>query len=352
MISFNLNCIMQLKQFYDIATKVRNRKRCYYFWWSTWPLRLTSVYVLRWTLHLKSSNKLPNNSIPFHFFHKISERSVQTIVSYADVFYIIFTPEQSWFRMKQRWSSFEKSRTFPLEGHTNFDCSVYDINTLRPRQNGRHFADDTFNRIFMNENVKISINVSLKFVPKGLNNNIPALVQIMAWRRPGDKPLSEPMIVRLPTHICVAYICVARPQWVLIDLTPSVADQHRSGTLRARQNGRHFADDTLERIFLNEHICISIEISLKFVPKGPISNMPVLVQIMALRRLGDKPLSEPMIVRLLKHICATRPQWVNHHSMNQVPQHMYCFTNITLITGSNDAYAESNRAFARHPSSS
>ena len=78
------------------------------------------------------------------------------------------------------------------------------INTLRPRQNGRHFADDTFKRIFM-ENV----NISLKFVPKGLINNIPALVQIMAWRRRGDKPLSEPMMVRLPTHICVT-----RPNWV------------------------------------------------------------------------------------------------------------------------------------------
>ena len=40
-------------------------------------------------------------------------------------------------------------------------------------------------------------------------NNIPALVQIMAWRRPGDKPLSEPMMFSLPTHICIT-----RPQWV------------------------------------------------------------------------------------------------------------------------------------------
>ena len=58
------------------------------------------------------------------------------------------------------------------------------INTLRPRQNGRHFADDTFKRIFMNESVRISINISLKFVPKCLINNTPAWVQIMAWRRP------------------------------------------------------------------------------------------------------------------------------------------------------------------------
>ena len=81
------------------------------------------------------------------------------------------------------------------------------INTLRPRQNGRHFADDTFKRIFVNENVKILIEISLKFVPKGPINNIPALVQIMAWRRPGDKPLSERMMVSLLTHICVT-----RPQ--------------------------------------------------------------------------------------------------------------------------------------------
>ena len=80
---------------------------------------------------------------------------------------------------------------------------MYLYNTLRPRQNGRHFADDTFSRIFVNENVTISIKFSLQFVPKGPINNIPALVQIMAWRRPGDKPLSGPMMVRLPTHICV-----------------------------------------------------------------------------------------------------------------------------------------------------
>ena len=42
----------------------------------------------------------------------------------------------------------------------------------------------------------------LKFVPKGQMNNILALVQIMAWRRPGDKPLSEPMMVNSPTHLC------------------------------------------------------------------------------------------------------------------------------------------------------
>ena len=75
--------------------------------------------------------------------------------------------------------------------------------TLRPRQNGRHFADDTFKCIFLNEYDRIWIYISLKFVPRGSINNIPSLVQIKAWRQPGDKPLSKPMTVRLPTHICV-----------------------------------------------------------------------------------------------------------------------------------------------------
>ena len=81
-------------------------------------------------------------------------------------------------------------------------CSLHSsVNTLRPRQDGRHFADDILKCILFNENVWIPIKISLKSVPKGPINNIPAMVKIMAWRRPGDKPLSEPMVVSLPTHI-------------------------------------------------------------------------------------------------------------------------------------------------------
>ena len=75
------------------------------------------------------------------------------------------------------------------------------VNSLRLRQNGRHFPDDIFKCIFLNESIWISFEISLKCVPKGPINKIPALVQIMAWRRPGDKPLSEPMLVCLLTHV-------------------------------------------------------------------------------------------------------------------------------------------------------
>ena len=88
-------------------------------------------------------------------------------------------------------------------------CVSYTLNTLRPRQDERHFADDIFTCIFFNENCCIFIKFSLKYVRKGPIDNNPALGQIMAWRRSGDMPLSEPMTISLPTHICVT-----RPQWV------------------------------------------------------------------------------------------------------------------------------------------
>ena len=75
-------------------------------------------------------------------------------------------------------------------------------------KNGRNFADDIFKCILLNENAWIPIKIS-QFVHQCPINNIPVLVQIMAWRRPGDKSLSGPMMVRLPT-----YICVTRLQWV------------------------------------------------------------------------------------------------------------------------------------------
>ena len=63
------------------------------------------------------------------------------------------------------------------------------------------------------------------------------------------------------------------------------------------QNGRHFADDISICSLVNEKPYILIKISLKFIPNGPIDNDPALGQIMAWRRIGDKPLSEPILTR-------------------------------------------------------
>ena len=94
-------------------------------------------------------------------------------------------------------------------GKELYDCNRSNFNTLRLRQNGHHFPDDIFKCIIFSENVWILLKISLRFAPKGPINNIPALVQIMAWRWPGDKPLSKPMAVGLLTHMCIT-----RPQWV------------------------------------------------------------------------------------------------------------------------------------------
>ena len=119
-------------------------------------------------------------------------------------------------------------------------------------------------------------------------------------------------------------------------------------TLRPRQDGRHFADDIFKRIFLNENVWIPIKISLKFVPKSPINNIPALVHIIAWRRLGDKPLYETMLVSLLTHICVTRPQWVKrknsrHHWMNL--HNIVCF--IRILNDDNLISSKANSSDAR-----
>ena len=70
----------------------------------------------------------------------------------------------------------------------------YDFNILKLGQNARQLTVGIFKCIFLNENVCISIKMSLTFVPKGPIHNMPAFVYIMAWRRTGYKPLLEPMM--------------------------------------------------------------------------------------------------------------------------------------------------------------
>ena len=83
-----------------------------------------------------------------------------------------------------------------LIGKYLYAVKLLSLNTLRPRQNDPHLPYDIF-------------KFPLNFVSQGPINNVPALVQMMDWRWPGDKPLSESTMVRLPKHICIS-----QPQWV------------------------------------------------------------------------------------------------------------------------------------------
>ena len=95
------------------------------------------------------------------------------------------------FRAVDAWEKYSGFILLDTKGHISKEmllkmlsakrwpyCS--DFNTLRPRQNGRHFTDDIFKCIFLNESVWILIQISLTFVPKEPMDNIPALIQIMA----------------------------------------------------------------------------------------------------------------------------------------------------------------------------
>ena len=110
--------------------------------------------------------------------------------------------------------SFASSCCQPTEVRITSLCNIW-FNILRPRQNGRHFPDDIF-----------------KCIPNGPNNNISELVQMMGWHWPGDKPLSELVMVSLLTPICVT-----RPQRVKHFKT---SDVHRPHTWSLLLEKDHF----------------------------------------------------------------------------------------------------------------
>ena len=138
----------------------------------------------------------------------------------------------------------------------------------------------------------------------------------MAWCRPGDKPLSEPMMVRLPTHICVA-----RPQ--LVRKTPVIKIKKMvqpesinkdmdlisliNNTLMPEPNGCRFI---LECNFLGENCCVLIKIS-NFASSNLVNNKLSLVEIMFWSQTVDMPLPKAMTIYLLKQTCLTQLQWVN-----------------------------------------
>ena len=95
------------------------------------------------------------------------------------------------------------------------------------------FSDDTLKFILMNKNLWIETKIPLQFIPKGPINNIPAMVQIMACRRPGAKPLSKPMVVRLSTYICYSKDAHSPQKYSQYD------NQHSHGYYRQDYTNNH-----------------------------------------------------------------------------------------------------------------
>ena len=112
--------------------------------------------------------------------------------------------------------------------------------------------------------------------------------------------------------ITLCYYCMLRlhhevGDWFTVLVQRSVISEgefvHCAGnkqfdTMKPEQHGRHFAADIFKCIFLNENFCILIEIWLRLVPEGLIDNKSALVQVMACRLFGDKPLPESMLTKV------------------------------------------------------
>ena len=217
-------------------------------------------------------------------------------------------------------------------------------------QNGCHFADDIFRCIFLNENVWILLKISMKVAPKVRINDIPTRVQILAWRRPHY--YAETFMYRSSHwrwfHLEALELASTKysDTYSFDDQTVDVTRHHLSSICsylhsKCHQISRDFVCPWLitkqslthwDGFFLNENVWILINISLKFVPRGRINNILALVQIMAWRRPGDKPLSEPMIVKLLTPICVTRPQCINKGLMWMDKFYIY-ETVIWMVSG-------------------
>ena len=102
--------------------------------------------------------------------------------------------------------------------------------------------------------MRISVKISLNFVPNGSNNNIAALVQIMARPRPGDKPLYRPMMVSFLTHICVTrhllfnnvewthwddLLCAVKIMHAICPITPSHISSFSDSSLPVCWTAKH-----------------------------------------------------------------------------------------------------------------
>ena len=200
---------------------------------NVWRTSIVSVCLSIWSPNLITSSECQWNMVsdispiePLKAFHLKYLKIIIGVSQSTPIF--VVSGETGWFPLYLRqidgmlklWAQIEQLLTsdtlqsLQKSNGTLWTGSWYMgqtllVNTLRPRQNGRHFADGILKCIFLNENIWIPIEISLKFVPQGPINDIPSLVQIMAWRLPGAMLLSGPMMDRLPMHISVTWC-----QWV------------------------------------------------------------------------------------------------------------------------------------------
>ena len=169
-----------------------------------------------------------HKTFPIHEIDGLVQNCNISIASTLEISQSCTMPLKRWCSMTIQWSMVGCIESFNCcYAFFHWLNEQMRLNTLRPRWNGSHFAVNIFNCIFLNENVWISIKISLKFVPKSPINNIPALVQIM---------------IRLPTHVCITL-----PQWI-DSLRPIVWSHMVKGILVRINSGNGLLPDWCQAI--------------------------------------------------------------------------------------------------------
>ena len=158
-----------------------------------------------------------------------------------------------------------------------------ELNALRPRQNGRCFTEDHFKciswmKIYGFRSIfhwSLFLRVELTIFHDGVIKWKPFPRYWLFVRGIHRSPMNSPHKGQWCRALMFSLICAWINGWV---------NNGKAVDLRCHRT----------------HYDVTV--------------MAALVQIMAWRRLGDKQLSDPMMVRFLTHICVTRPQWVKFDS--------------------------------------
>ena len=189
------------------------------------------------------------------------------------------------------------------------------VNSLAPGKFEWNFGHLIRQIISVIDGWVISGELALRWMSLDLTDNKSTLVQVMACcRQATSHYLSQCWPRSLSPY------GITRPQWV--------------NSSPPGQNGHHFIDD----IFMNEKFCISIRVSLKFVPKGPTDNKSAMVQVMANRhqaitRTNADPVHWCIYAVLVGdeltevHVCTTRAQCVkrkNKATRKSMPFNQSC----------------------------
>ena len=169
------------------------------------------------------------------------------------------------------------------------------------------FVDDIFKCIFLNENHRILIQISLKYIAMDPINSKSALVKMMAWRRIGTKPIFEQMMTFLnDAYASPAFnVNIWKPSFKIANILQKV-----------------------KCIFLNFYSDLKLYFGL--VSKGANENTPSMVLVFV------KPLSKPVMTHMTENRewlwCQLRHPWWRHQMETFSALLAFCVGN-SPVTG-------------------